>query len=333
MLQVLGRVAVTAARCCVRPAAALAGLAGGALALLPHIAGPMTPGVDLLPYTPLSAHQVYGYELAFTRFLRNPSARAWFGAAERALREPESVTLPYAASGRFSAADDAALGFGFDVRDGRRVRIDLGLDANDAHDAFVDVYRVTGAKLERVASGRAASPESTGAGAPAALELAVPEAGRYQVRIQPQLATAGAYSVRIAAQPLLAFPMQGSSLRAIQSGFGVERDGGRRAHRGVDIFAPRGTTALAAADGWIMRVATTKVGGNVVWMQPMFDGMRLYYAHLDTQLVVPGQFVRAGEPIGTVGNTGNAITTPPHLHFGVYWRQRGGARDPSAFLR
>jgi murein DD-endopeptidase MepM/ murein hydrolase activator NlpD len=68
-------------------------------------------------------------------------------------------------------------------------------------------------------------------------------------------------------------------------------------------------------------------------MQPMFDGMRLYYAHLDTQLVVPGQFVRAGEPIGTVGNTGNAITTPPHLHFGVYWRQRGGARDPSAFLR
>ena len=46
----------------------------------------------------------------------------------------------------------------------------------------------------------------------------------------------------------------------------------------------------------------------------------------------PGQFVTAGEVVGTVGNTGNAITTPPHLHFGVYVRRRG-ARDPVAFLR
>jgi murein DD-endopeptidase MepM/ murein hydrolase activator NlpD len=303
------------------------------LALVPPIAGPTASGVDLLPYTPLSAHQVYGYRLALTRFLRNPSARQWFGAAERALREPETVTLPYAATGRFSAADDAALGYGFDVHDGRRVRIELGLDANEQRELFVDVYRVAGARLERVASGRAASPGVSAASAPVALELAVPEAGRYQLRVQPQLTTAGAYSVRIAAAPLLAFPVKGMDTRAIQSGFGVERDGGRRAHRGVDIFAPRGTTALAAADGWVMRVETTKVGGNVVWIQPTFDNMRLYYAHLDTQLVVPGQFVRAGEPIGTVGNTGNAITTPPHLHFGVYLRQRGGARDPSVFLR
>jgi murein DD-endopeptidase MepM/ murein hydrolase activator NlpD len=327
------RIAARTARRCTQPAALLAGFVGAVLALVPPIAGPTASGVDLLPYTPLSAHQVYGYRLALTRFLRNPSARQWFGAAERALREPETVTLPYAATGRFSAADDAALGYGFDVHDGRRVRIELGLDANEQRELFVDVYRVAGARLERVASGRAASPGVSAASAPVALELAVPEAGRYQLRVQPQLTTAGAYSVRIAAAPLLAFPVKGMDTRAIQSGFGVERDGGRRAHRGVDIFAPRGTTALAAADGWVMRVETTKVGGNVVWIQPTFDNMRLYYAHLDTQLVVPGQFVRAGEPIGTVGNTGNAITTPPHLHFGVYLRQRGGARDPSVFLR
>jgi murein DD-endopeptidase MepM/ murein hydrolase activator NlpD len=311
----------------------LALVAGGTLALLPPIAGPMAPGVDLLPYTPFTAHQFYGYELALTHFARNPSARSWFGAAERALREPETITLPYAATGRFSAADDAALGFGFDVRDGRRVRIELGLDADEQRDLFFDVYRVAGGKLERVASGRAASPGSSAPGVPEAVELAVPDAGRYQLRVQPQLATAGAYSVRVAAAPLLAFPVKGFDARAIQSAFGVERDGGRRAHRGVDIFAPRGTTAVAATDGWIMRVETTKVGGNIVWMQPTVDNMRLYYAHLDTQLVVPGQFVLAGEPIGTVGNTGNAATTPPHLHFGVYLRQRGGARDPSIFLR
>jgi murein DD-endopeptidase MepM/ murein hydrolase activator NlpD len=77
------------------------------------------------------------------------------------------------------------------------------------------------------------------------------------------------------------------------------------------------------------------VGGKVVWLQPLFGNMRLYYAHLDTQLVERGQFVLAGEPVGTVGNTGNAITTPPHLHFGVYVRQpgmRGGAQDPYRFL-
>ena len=81
---------------------------------------------------------------------------------------------------------------------------------------------------------------------------------------------------------------------------------------------------------------TTRVGGNVVWLQPLLGNMRLYYAHLDAQYVERGQFVLAGEPIGAVGNTGNAATTPPHLHFGVYVRKpgvRGGARDPVAFLR
>jgi murein DD-endopeptidase MepM/ murein hydrolase activator NlpD len=327
------RAAAAIVRRCARPSALLSLLAGSTLALLPPIAGPMAPGVDLLPYLPLTAHQVYGYELAFTRFLRNPSARSWFGAAERALAEPEAITLPYAAKGRFSAADDASLGFGFEVRDGRQVRIDLGFDGDKPRDVFVDLFRVEGGKLERIASGRAASSAGDVAAVPARLDLAVPEAGRYQLRIQPQLATSGAYAVQIAASPLLAFPVKGLDMRAVQSGFGVERDGGRRSHRGVDIFAPRGTMAVAATDGWVVRVETTKVGGNVVWMQPLVGNMRLYYAHLDTQLVAPGQFVAAGDAIGTVGNTGNAITTPPHLHFGVYLRQRGGARDPSVFLR
>jgi murein DD-endopeptidase MepM/ murein hydrolase activator NlpD len=135
---------------------------------------------------------------------------------------------------------------------------------------------------------------------------------------------------------LLGFPVDGVDARAIWSGFGAERDGGRRAHRGVDIFAPRGTPALAAIDGWVTRVETTRVGGNVVWLQPLLGTMRIYYAHLDEQWVRPGDFVRAGQAVGTVGNTGNARTTPPHLHFGVYVRRqgmRGGARDPAEFLR
>ena len=93
---------------------------------------------------------------------------------------------------------------------------------------------------------------------------------------------------------------------------------------------------LAAIDGWVTRVETTRVGGNVVWMQPLAGNMRVYYAHLHEQWVAPGDFVLAGQPLGSVGNTGNAVTTPPHLHFGVYVRRagvRGGAQDPVDFLR
>jgi murein DD-endopeptidase MepM/ murein hydrolase activator NlpD len=309
-------------------------LAGGLLALAPLNSGSITSAIDLLPYVPISAHQAYGFELAIASLRRNPAARGWLGAAETALLVPASVSLPYRLEGRFDAASETAVGLAFDVSEGRRVRIDVDFLADEPRDVFVDVYRIDGTKLERVAGNPAAARGGRAAVSP--IELEVPDGGRYQLRVQPELATAAGYSVSVAASPLLSFPVKGLDTRAIQSGFGAERDGGRRAHRGVDIFAPRGTTAVAATDGWIVRVETTKIGGNVVWMRPLFGNLRLYYAHLDTQLVEPGQLVLAGDPIGTIGNTGNAITTPPHLHFGVYLRQlgrRGGARDPHAFLR
>jgi murein DD-endopeptidase MepM/ murein hydrolase activator NlpD len=56
-----------------------------------------------------------------------------------------------------------------------------------------------------------------------------------------------------------------------------------------------------------------------------------YYAHLDRQAVTPGQRVNAGDLVGWVGNTGNARTTPPHLHFGVYLAA-AGAVDPLPFI-
>ena len=56
---------------------------------------------------------------------------------------------------------------------------------------------------------------------------------------------------------------------------------------------------------------------------------RIYYAHLDSQVVREGMEVERGTLLGFVGNTGNARTTPPHLHFSVY---RRGAVDPFYFL-
>lgn len=73
------------------------------------------------------------------------------------------------------------------------------------------------------------------------------------------------------------------------------------------------------------RVGNGGLGGKTVW-QRTDDGLSIYYAHLDEQLVSPGDYVEKGTPIGTVGNTGNARTTPPHLHFGIY--KNRGAVDP-----
>jgi hypothetical protein len=68
-----------------------------------------------------------------------------------------------------------------------------------------------------------------------------------------------------------------------------------------------------------------------VWQLDRDRGQSLYYAHLDSQVVVPRQVVEAGDTVGFVGNTGNARTTPPHLHFGIY-RRGLGALDPWPFV-
>jgi SH3-like domain-containing protein len=68
----------------------------------------------------------------------------------------------------------------------------------------------------------------------------------------------------------------------------------------------------------------------VVWINTS-RGQSHYYAHLDDQLVDAGTHVREGEPVGTVGNTGNARRTAPHLHFGIY-RRGSGAIDPFPFV-
>jgi hypothetical protein len=95
--------------------------------------------------------------------------------------------------------------------------------------------------------------------------------------------------------------------------------------------SPRAATpALAAADGVVRGVGVTSLGGKVVWLRDE-DGHALYYAHLDRQYVTEGQQVRTGDTLGFIGNTGNARTTPPHLHFGIYARGEGPV-DPWYFV-
>ena len=129
-------------------------------------------------------------------------------------------------------------------------------------------------------------------------------------------------------------PVAGLPRSEVVSNWNAPRSGGRR-HQGVDLFAARGTSVISATGGRVWKVGDDSLGGQVVTV--LGDGPAFYYyAHLDTfaEGLAAGQRIRRGARLGTVGNTGNARTTPPHLHFGVYrvglWRTR--AVDPVPLL-
>ncbi len=128
----------------------------------------------------------------------------------------------------------------------------------------------------------------------------------------------------------LVFPVAGNNSN-VGSFWGARREGGKRKHEGIDIFAKKGTPVVAISDGVITKVAVMPKGGKIVWMECDGREWNVYYAHLDEQFVKEGQKVKKGEAIGTVGNTGNARTTPSHLHFGIYTRK--GAVDPYPYVK
>ena len=110
-------------------------------------------------------------------------------------------------------------------------------------------------------------------------------------------------------------------------------------HHGDDLFAPLGTPVVAVADGTIFAVGWNRVGGWRLWLVDHF-GNDFYYAHLSgyTTLARNNRSVRRGDVIGFVGNTGDAFTTEPHLHFevhptGLLYLGYDGAVDPTTYLR
>ena len=128
----------------------------------------------------------------------------------------------------------------------------------------------------------------------------------------------------------LPIPVKGVSVRALRDSFGAPR-GQDRTHQGIDIFAARGTPVISTTRGIVSHVGENSLGGTVVWvLGPAGD--RHYYAHLDSVGdVQSGQRIDVGAVLGTVGTTGNARGTPPHLHYGIY-RRVSGAINPFPLL-
>lgn len=271
-------------------------------------------------------HEAYARSLRRAGLDRSALGQSWLVAADRALRDSLVVSLPFTETGYFRPEQPTAAGYRFQARAGELVHVELTLAPGATARVFVDAFEV--------APGRGSTPTPLASADTLRLDFryrAEHADRQHLLRVQPELLAAGRYTLRLSREPSLsAFPVRGRTEAAIGSFWGAARDQGARRHEGVDIFAPRGTPVIAATAGLITQVNETSIGGRVVWLADASRPQHLYYAHLDRQLVRPGQAVRLGDTLGLVGNTGNARTTAPHLHFGVYGR--GGAQDPLPFL-
>ena len=109
------------------------------------------------------------------------------------------------------------------------------------------------------------------------------------------------------------------------------RSGGRQ-HQGADIFAAAGTNLYATERGVITNVGNNSLGGIKLWLYGE-SGTTYYYAHLLRYApgIHEGMVVEAGDVVGYVGNTGNAATTPSHLHFEIH-PNNGPAVNPAPLL-
>ena len=131
------------------------------------------------------------------------------------------------------------------------------------------------------------------------------------------------------------FPIAGPYGRPLVGTFGAPRMPGTpdaHWHQGIDIFAPAGTPLVAAERGVVTKVGSNRLGGLTVWLHGE-SGTDWYYAHLLAHApdLAAGQVVAAGTLLGYVGNTGNAATTPSHLHLELH-PNGGDAVDPFPLL-
>lgn len=100
-------------------------------------------------------------------------------------------------------------------------------------------------------------------------------------------------------------------------------------HFGIDIVAPKGTPIKSVLDGFVIISDWTQETGNTIGVQHS-NNVITFYKHNSTLLKKAGDFVKAGEAIAIIGNTGE-LTDGPHLHFELWYK--GQAVNPSEYVR
>ena len=117
----------------------------------------------------------------------------------------------------------------------------------------------------------------------------------------------------------LVVPVTGVARGSLRDDWGDPREGGTRMHHGTDIPAPARTLVVAAAPGVVEKLFQSARGGTTLYVRSTDRRWTYYYAHLSGYAanVREGLAVRAGDPLGYVGDTGDAGVGNFHLHFGL----------------
>ena len=266
-----------------------------------------------------SPRQGYLQTLEMAGLGARPLGAEWIAAARQAVAASTAIVPPYRETGYFDPARPSAVAFALDLHRGEQVSVQVATAPPDLP-LFIELLRTSAETWEVLA---AAADGRTLRYAPRGDERVV-------LVVQPEILAGGRYTIDLVTGGALLFPVENPESTKIISRFGSARNGGARAHQGIDIAAPRGTPALAAADGWILSASENELGGRIVRMRTE-SGLTLYYAHLDRQLVRGGERVVRGTAVGAIGDTGNARGTTPHLHFEV--SDGDSPLDPEPWIR
>ncbi len=272
-----------------------------------------------------------------TDFITNPTAKEvykrdfnisdelyslWEQQHETGLQDSLKIELPFAENGHFSSRSFPIYAYEMNLNIGEIFNFEIFTDSIDDL-VFIDFYRITGDSIKNFDKIESAEIDQK------LFQYEIKESGDYKIVIQPAIETQTDFVLKFDKKPAYFFPVAEGQNSNIQSYWGAARDGGARSHEGIDIFAKRGTPVLAATNGRIGFTGEKGLGGKQVWLRDTKRGQSLYYAHLDSIAKTSGS-VKTGDTLGFVGNTGNARTTPPHLHFGIYKR---GAINPLHFVK
>lgn len=233
----------------------------------------------------------------------NDNVEQWVTAGEEALENPVRIDLPFKTKIVFFIDEPNVRAWRFKLPAGRTLKARL-TEVRTETSIFMALFTPQNSGFELLKFAEYSS-----------ITYTLDEDQTLILRIQAEILTSGSAVLTISSNPSMAFPVKGGRLYDIGGVFGDPREGGERQHEGIDIFANRGTPVVAAACG---RVITDRggLGGKKIWLRA--NDISVYYAHLDSFAVQDGEKVNKGEVIGFVGNSGNARSTPPHLHFGIY---------------
>ena len=248
--------------------------------------------------------------------------KIWEEQADKALKDSLEIELPYREAGVFKPRNFAIYSYQTYLMPGEVIQLKTATDTASTL-IFSELYKKAerSGEFSKITSGDPGSKN---------LNFEIEEKGLYKIVVQPEIEANSPFQISIQKSPAYLFPVIEGENSDIGSYWGDIRDGGKRDHKGIDIFANKGTPVVAATDGRIRFTGEKGLGGKQVWLRDRKRSQSLYYAHLDS--IKPGlNSVKAGDTLGFVGNTGNARTTPPHLHFGIY-KSNLGAVDPLGFV-